>query len=728
MLKPLLSIAMIFRNDIRCIERCMKALQPLREAAPCELVMADTGSTDGSREIAEKYADILIDFPWIDDFAAARNAALDRCSGTWCLILDTDEYLDEHINELVEFLAVSDQCTEPIVMVTVRNYNTYDMEGDYSDFTAGRIVRMSTGVRYVGAIHEHFNFDPNGVNAHLLPNTILHHDGYAVFQPGNEAGKAKTDRNVRMVKKSLEDAPDNLVLHLQLIEAGSNSDMPGYVDEIRKAIQLVREKRRAWEEVGPPILRYAVYEAEKKQLPEWDEWLSMAEEWFPNSMFTRLDVEYAAFVHDWNKESNPGPALLRGKRYLKALNDYRNGEDFLAQAYSPLQMATPFSECTIKLHMINGYCTLDQQAEAFALIEGLDYSLLNEDQMGKLVSALQDVHFKSTFDTAPIILRLWDLVSDPEQPQKKTGPWKSILRKVASRTFLRKNREAEQSKERFVRHAYTLYVPLKERCEVGIAAAVMEARDRDDMEELLRGVEDWNAFSIHALMHALESGVPFPLPGKRLYIEDMDRLAARLTKDKEHFFPVALQSAQQADPREEQSLLWARGLLLAAVRAFDWDDKDANTEQGLSIADAFACIESEFLPRCYAPQALQAEGLGMLPPMHRFGWYCAQAFEAIERGEFSECVRLLQQGLCVYPDAAKMVEFLLDRVAEREHSSRIAVAPPELLALAQQVNTVLARFAPDDPAVAELKHSAAYQQVAWIIESPSRPAFVSGVQ
>ena len=75
-----------------------------------------------------------------------------------------------------------------------------------------------------------------------------------------------------------------------------------------------------------------------------------------------------------------------------------------------------------------------------------------------------------------------------------------------------------------------------------------------------------------------------------------------------------------------------------------------------------------------------------------------------------------------------MGEFLLDRVAEMEHSSRIAVAPPELLALAQQVNTVLARFAPDDPAVAELKHSAAYQQVAWIIESPSRPAFVSGVQ
>ena len=80
--KPLLSIGMIVKDEIRCIEKCLKALQPLREAFPCELVIADTGSTDGTREVAERYADILFDFSWIDDFAAARNAVMDRCSGT----------------------------------------------------------------------------------------------------------------------------------------------------------------------------------------------------------------------------------------------------------------------------------------------------------------------------------------------------------------------------------------------------------------------------------------------------------------------------------------------------------------------------------------------------------------------------------------------------------------------------------------------------------------------
>ena len=78
MKKPLLSIGMIFKNEVRCLERCMKSLEPLRQMIPCELVMADTGSTDGSREIAERYADILIDFPWINDFAAARNAVMEQ--------------------------------------------------------------------------------------------------------------------------------------------------------------------------------------------------------------------------------------------------------------------------------------------------------------------------------------------------------------------------------------------------------------------------------------------------------------------------------------------------------------------------------------------------------------------------------------------------------------------------------------------------------------------------
>ena len=102
-MKPIVSIGLIVKNEIRCIERCLKALQPLRDAVPCELVIADTGSTDGTREIAQKYADICFDFEWIDDFSAARNAVMDRCSGKWFFSIDADEYLDDNIDMLKQF-------------------------------------------------------------------------------------------------------------------------------------------------------------------------------------------------------------------------------------------------------------------------------------------------------------------------------------------------------------------------------------------------------------------------------------------------------------------------------------------------------------------------------------------------------------------------------------------------------------------------------------------------
>ena len=148
--KPLLSIGIIFRNNIRSIERCLKALTPLREAIPCQLVMADTGSDDGSRQIAEQYADIFIDFPWINDFSAARNAVMNECSGKWFLTVDTDEYLDADVSVLAGFLKSRASGDYIVGALTVRNYQTYDMDSNYSDFLAVRLLRMSTGIRYRG--------------------------------------------------------------------------------------------------------------------------------------------------------------------------------------------------------------------------------------------------------------------------------------------------------------------------------------------------------------------------------------------------------------------------------------------------------------------------------------------------------------------------------------------------------------------------------------------------
>lgn len=153
-------------------------------------------------------------------------------------------------------------------------------------------------------------------------------------------------------------------------------------------------------------------------------------------------------------------------------------------------------------------------------------------------------------------------------------------------------------------------------------------------------------------------------------------------------------------------------MLMAAIQSFPWLDQERDEEQGMAIAQAFAKIEAEFLPLCYCADALQENRLFVLPPMHRFGWYCARAFAALEQGKPIEYVRLLRAGLDASEGMKPMVEFLSEHTREVQE----LMTPPELRAMADQVRTILARFAPDDPAVAALKQSEAYQKVAYLIE------------
>ena len=173
--QPLLSVSMIFKNEIRCLERCLKSLAPLREAFPCEVVMADTGSDDGSREIAEQYADLVFDFPWINDFSAARNAVLERCTGKWALVLDADEWLEGDPASLTDLLKTNKQ--DNLGALMERNYKTPELAagGVYNDFSAIRLVRMSSGIRYTNAVHE--RWDADQLIIRQVMGLMIHHDG-----------------------------------------------------------------------------------------------------------------------------------------------------------------------------------------------------------------------------------------------------------------------------------------------------------------------------------------------------------------------------------------------------------------------------------------------------------------------------------------------------------------------------------------------------------------------
>lgn len=704
MMKPILSIAMIFKNEIRCLERCLKSLQPLRDAIPCELVMADTGSEDGSREVAERYADILIDFPWIDDFSAARNAVLERCSGQWCMSVDADEWLVGDFSQLTRFLRNSDENREyTLAAVTVRNFTSADLESQYSDFLGIRLANMSHNPRYRGAIHERWTVEKD---IFVMNQVFLHHDGYVGLM--EETGRAKRERNMELLKKKLEEDPEDLQTLLQCVES------TGYDEEgavyLRRAMEGVEAKRPGWNVSGPSIFRYAVNDARVRKLPELDERAARAYEWFPDSPFITIDVSFMMLNAKANQKDYA--AVIRyGEKYLEALGEYRQGGQAVAATlYGTLAMATAVREQAARIILADAYFQEGQHEKARDMLLTLRGEEMIQDCTRNYMGVMANLHAQSGLDMSRYVSAFWEQITAPTPSEERAIERQRGVAETAVRFFSRVYR-AEEEKQGF-RHAYTLFRPLAGTCGWGDAAAILEEDEPEALARLLSRVGEWKSCPIEALAHALERGAKFPQPEKPLTLEEMDSLAGRLAQDRESLLAVIGKLGEVSDL---QTLLWVRGLFLAAVQVYGWKE----AEDGMDLARKFAAVERQFLTLCYASEMLRPENLFVLPAMHRFGWYCVQAFEALDSGDPAGYVRCLRQGLSACEGTKAMVEFLVGHTPELQTQT----PSQELLDLAERVRTMLAAYPPDDPAVVMLKQSQAYQKVVYLIEGPELGVF-----
>lgn len=204
--RPILSIGMIVKNEEKNLEKCLEGLKPLLDAVPSELIIADTGSTDRTWEIAERYADQLFHFEWIDDFAAARNSTLERSSGIWYMYVDADEWFQD-CDDLIAFFTNPEEN---------RNYNsaTYiqrnyvDMEKtDYSDYHVSRIFRREKHAVFRLKVHEYL---PRRTPTKHL-GSVVEHFGYV---ENSDPGKRKSNRNLPILLGMLEEADEEEISHI----------------------------------------------------------------------------------------------------------------------------------------------------------------------------------------------------------------------------------------------------------------------------------------------------------------------------------------------------------------------------------------------------------------------------------------------------------------------------------------------------------------------------------
>ena len=203
----LLTIGMIVKNEEQYLERCLTALKPILENVDSELIIADTGSTDNTVEIAKKFTDNVFYFEWINDFAAARNSTLDKAKGEWYMFIDADEFIVD-ATEIIEFFNSGEYKNYGSGTYIQKNYNDLSNMDLWSTYTPHRMTALKEGVRFAKPIHENFDHYFTPVKNF---NVVADHYGYVFKDHGKllDFAEAKTSRNLELLFKELEEGKES---------------------------------------------------------------------------------------------------------------------------------------------------------------------------------------------------------------------------------------------------------------------------------------------------------------------------------------------------------------------------------------------------------------------------------------------------------------------------------------------------------------------------------------
>lgn len=205
--KVTVSAAIIVKNEERSIERCIRSIVDVVD----EIIVVDSGSTDQTLSILQKYPQVKVyPFQWNDSFAELRNEALRHVQSDWVLWLDADEWLHEEDRGLIHTAAGLFSEMNMLIPALQPCLVNYVKDGQLLDYSVPRLFPTGRGIHYNGRIHEQLATPEEGIfTTNVLHKPIgirLHHDGY---EPAIKATKEKSRRNLKLLKLMTEEEPDN---------------------------------------------------------------------------------------------------------------------------------------------------------------------------------------------------------------------------------------------------------------------------------------------------------------------------------------------------------------------------------------------------------------------------------------------------------------------------------------------------------------------------------------
>jgi tetratricopeptide (TPR) repeat protein len=280
-------------------------------------------------------------WPWRNDFAAARNAALnfaETFDAEWQIVVDSDErVLCPDPAAVRAFLA--DLPPEVCVVVAFAADDTSGRE---------RFFRLPARHRWVGRTHEAFPVDP-GEQATIPPHLIA----WSELPKDAERLRAKNERDVELLLREIDDHPDDArwwyylggalagvgriddAINTFREAANRSTGEDGAMACVRAAELLVAEKR--YEEAVACCARGMTMRADIAELP----WIAGGASW---NMGDRHQAEAFALIAKVHGERGAGRGSLARRVGFRVPRALREGPDEILRMCRPPVALTPSAE------------------------------------------------------------------------------------------------------------------------------------------------------------------------------------------------------------------------------------------------------------------------------------------------------------------------------------------------------------------------------------------------
>lgn len=228
------SVCLIVKNEEKQIGACLKSIRPHVN----EIVVVDTGSTDGTFEIVKNYADRVEVYTECNDdqgriisFAQARQRSFDLATQPWVMWVDGDDEVQgaEHLSDIIQIAPPG----KPTAFLFPYEYS-HDEKGNITCLHyRERLVNPKTAFKWVGPVHEVLNPETH-VN-------MIQTDRIRIIHKRHESGKImESGRNLRILKTHYEKVGESDVRQLYYLglEYANSGDIDNSIKFHKRYVEL----------------------------------------------------------------------------------------------------------------------------------------------------------------------------------------------------------------------------------------------------------------------------------------------------------------------------------------------------------------------------------------------------------------------------------------------------------------------------------------------------------